>query len=59
MEVSIMFYICRYCVFTWGGRDMAMETFLHKVHGDWNLIVLYLNFCVIQQRYHVKFELGT
>ncbi len=21
MEVSTMFYICRYCVFTWGGRN--------------------------------------
>ena len=32
-EVSAMFYICRYCVFTWGGRSIFHDTYLnHSWH---------------------------
>ena len=43
MEVSTMFYICRYCVFTWDGRCAAEPTYSS---------VLACGYCSHYQNYH-------
>ncbi len=40
MEVSTMFYICRYCVFTWDGSSAysSLEVFLSKLQMCFSLL---------------------
>ncbi len=41
MEVSTIFYICRYCIFTWDGRFvLQVSLYIAHVHMHYSITVM-------------------